>query len=91
MQIAAGQLDARAKSIKFVDLPNPEQLCKQVETVTSWLEWLCSQEKELDLMLMASESTSAADLMAPSTVEARAVGAMPWRPPAMNELSPVAA
>ena len=30
VKIAAGQLDATAKSVKFVDLPNPEQLRKQV-------------------------------------------------------------
>lgn len=35
VKIAAGQLDATAKSIKFVDLPNPEQLRKQVHMVAS--------------------------------------------------------
>mmetsp|Transcript_100696 Transcript_100696/g.288561 ORF Transcript_100696/g.288561 Transcript_100696/m.288561 type:complete len:248 (+) Transcript_100696:647-1390(+) len=83
VKIAAGQLDATAKSIKFVDLPNPEQLRKQVETVTSWLTWVCSHTAELDLMLM-SNSTSG---MAPKPVAATSdVADEPWRPPAMRAL-----
>lgn len=54
VKIAAGQLGATAKSIKFVDLPTPDQLCKQVETVTGWLSWVVGQGSELDLMLKAT-------------------------------------
>lgn len=83
VKIAAGQLDATAKSIKFVDLPNPEQLRKQVETVTSWLTWVCSHTAELDLMLMSNANSG----MAPKPVSATSdMAEEPWRPPAMRAL-----
>jgi len=87
VKIAAGQLDATAKSIKYVDLPNPEQLRKQVETVTSWLPWVCSHNTELDLMLMSNAG------MAPKPVAGSAsdIADEPWRPPSMQELAPIAA
>lgn len=55
VKIAAGQLEAVSKSIKFVDLPTPDQLCKQIETVTGWLTWVCDHTAELDLMMKPSE------------------------------------
>jgi len=87
VKIAASQLGAQSKSVKFVDLPTPEQLAKQVETVTGWLTWVVGHASELDLMLKASDfiedpglaqaSFQATDLSNDST---------PWRPPAMATL-----
>lgn len=82
VKIAAGQLKAVPKSIKFVDLPCPEQLIKQLDTVTGWLTWVCEHSSELDLMMKASitdesnESTTCA------------VSGTPWRPPALATLTP---
>jgi hypothetical protein len=100
VKIAAGQLGAVAKSVKFVDLPTPEQLVKQVETVCGWLAWVCGHDQELDLMLKASlgdaillpgtsASSSSASCAVP--VEGSSVGLsssqVPWRPPPMEELT----
>lgn len=89
VKIAAGQLDATSKSIKFVDLPNPEQLRKQVETITSWLTWVCSHNTELDLMLMSNSADSKPVVM--GTTATSSMADEPWRPPSMQELAPVAA
>lgn len=40
VKIAAGQLRSRAKSVKFLDAPNPRQLHQQIEVVTNCLEWI---------------------------------------------------
>jgi len=58
VKIAAGQLGAIAKSVKFIDLPTPEHLCKEIHTVTNLLEAVCSCGNELDLMLSDSIETT---------------------------------
>ena len=78
VKIAAGQLGAVAKSIKFVDLPTPDQLCKQVETVTGWLSWVVGHQVELDLMLKATNRDEA---LTANTCDGS--GSDPWRPPPM--------
>ena len=84
VKIASGQLGAVAKSVKFVDMPTPEQLCKQVETVCGWLKWVVDGEAELDLMLKASMGDA---LGSPLPMEGSAdPGSQPWRPPPMEEL-----
>lgn len=99
VKIAAGQLGAVAKSVKFVDLPTPEQLVKQVDTVCGWLAWVCRHDQELDLMLKASlgdaillpgtSASSLASCVVP--VEGSSVdlgrSQTPWRPPPMEELT----
>jgi len=86
VRIAAGQLGALAKSIKFVDLPTPEQLCKQVETVAGWLTWILSHSTELDLMLKASVADGPLTPMQASPAASSAEE--PWRPQPAAELSP---
>lgn len=51
VKIVAGQISSRSKSIKFVDCPNPQQLCRQVEMVTHCFEQICKNATDLDLML----------------------------------------
>lgn len=82
VKIAAGQLDATSKSIKFVDSPDPEQLCKQVETICSWLEWLCGYRSELDCMLIANSPG-----LAPVDMNTTNVQSSPWRPPRVESLT----
>lgn len=96
VRIAAGQLGAVPKSVKFVDLPSPEQLVRQVETVTSWLSWVQANEGEMDLMLKTkfldqaagspavefSEGTNNCGAVPSSSLTADA----PWRPPPMAAL-----
>jgi len=85
VKIASGQLGAKSKSIKFVELPNPEQLARQLETVSGWLKWVVGHSTELDLMLKEGDlenpvskgSYHAADLSTNTT---------PWRPPPMASL-----
>jgi hypothetical protein len=99
VKIAAGQLNALAKSIKFVDLPSPDQLCKQIETVTGWLEWLTSSSTELDLMMKPSatedlepqDSSSLASVAVSDEVVDNSTSSSeaPYRPPAMSTLSEV--
>jgi hypothetical protein len=92
VKIAAGQLNAISKSIKFVDLPSPEQLCKQIETVTGWFQWVHEHETELDLMLKASLNqdelitTNSSVSMLSDCNEFNADH--PFRPPEMATLDP---
>jgi hypothetical protein len=101
VKIAAGQLNAVAKSVKFVDLPSPEELSKQVETVCGWLDWICNHDQELDLMLKSSLGDA---ILLPGSIDGAPVEASsesgsssssssqsssptPWRPPPMKELT----
>jgi hypothetical protein len=96
VRIAAGQLGAKSKSVKFVDLPTPEQLSKQVETVTGWLGWLVGSPSELDLMLKASDMTGSSEKASSITPTYKAAdlseppvatpSGTPWRPPPMVTL-----
>jgi len=88
VKIAAGQLGAVAKSIKFVDLPTPDQLCKQVETITGWLTWVVGHATELDLMLKATGSKD--DSPAAHHNAAENSASSPWRPPTMSTLNSMA-
>mmetsp|Transcript_15813 Transcript_15813/g.29217 ORF Transcript_15813/g.29217 Transcript_15813/m.29217 type:complete len:239 (-) Transcript_15813:302-1018(-) len=98
VKIAAGQLGAVSKSIKFCDLPSPEQLVRQLETLTGWLAWVVGHGAELDLMLKASVSDLASDAQAPTppprpslqVPQMTHAGAEPWRPPAMTTLDTTA-
>lgn len=95
VKIAAGQLGATAKSIKFVDLPTPEQLCTQVETVTGWLTWVAQHETELDLMMKAAMEQASSGCMASGIPSIAAVACdigsgEPWRPPALATLDAAA-
>lgn len=69
VKIASQQLNAVSKSVKFVEMPTPEQLCKQVETITLWLDWVTGHPTELDLMLRATSpgetTTSMPDALCP--------------------------
>ncbi|GAB5029505.1 protein kinase [Nannochloropsis oceanica] len=51
VKIAAGQLQSRAKSIKFLDAPSPRQLHQQIEVVTDCLEWIWRHNGDLDVVL----------------------------------------
>lgn len=89
VKIAARQLGALSKSIKFVDMPSPEQLSKQVETVTGWLDSLSKHPSELDLMLKASHLvalSSDESPVAPIPANYQAKETPPWRPPPMATL-----
>lgn len=88
VKIAAGQLGAQSKSVKFVDLPTPEQLAKQVETVTGWLTWVVGHGSELDLMLKASDLTTVEDPTLSTGYQATDLSkdSTPWRPPPMATL-----
>ena len=90
VKIAAGQLGSTAKSVKFVDLPSPEQLLKQVETVTGWLGWVVAHQSELDLMLKASISDLDTSLQEPAPADPGVGGGSPWRPPPMADLEAAA-
>lgn len=83
VKIASGQLGAVAKSVKFCESPNPEQLVKQVEVVTSWLQWLVGNRTELDLMLKSSDGHFGTAM---ATVDMSHVDGEPFRPPPMAEI-----
>lgn len=51
VKIAAGQLQSRAKSVKFLDAPSPRQLHQQIEVVTDCLEWIWRHNGDLDVVL----------------------------------------
>jgi len=101
VKIAAGQLNAVAKSVKFVDLPSPEELSKQVETVCGWLEWICNHDQELDLMLKSSLGDAilmpgsgdgvpveaGGEVAHSSSSISQSSSPTPWRPPPMKELT----
>lgn len=84
VKIAAGQLRAVPKSIKFVDLPSLDQLCQQVETVMSWLLWVTDHGTELDLMLKATvgEEPSSSVQLSTSSLH------IPFRPPPLSSITP---
>lgn len=95
VKIAAGQLGASSKSVKFCDSPSPAQLVREVETLVAWLPWVVGHGSELDLMLKASSpnhiplATVGPDSKpGPSHASemAHAEGE-PWRPPAMAALN----
>mmetsp|Transcript_12941 Transcript_12941/g.15462 ORF Transcript_12941/g.15462 Transcript_12941/m.15462 type:complete len:275 (+) Transcript_12941:98-922(+) len=88
VKIAAGQLDAIAKSIKFVDLPTPDQLCQQIETVTGWLQWVIGHTSELDLMMKASlNNLNSLDPTNQVSNVCDVNSGSPWRPPDMETLN----
>jgi hypothetical protein len=76
VKIACEQLGAVSKSLKFVDLPNPDQLCKQVETVTAWLSWVLEHGSDLDLMLKATLSNEVSSTVAVVSQQS----GKPWHP-----------
>lgn len=61
VKIAAGQLQSKAKSVKFVDTPSPKQLHQQMEVVHKCLEWICRYHGDLDVVLTIDVSGSRLD------------------------------
>jgi len=51
VKIAASQLRARSKSIKFLDAPTFQQLHQELEVVTNCLEWIWKHSGDLDVVL----------------------------------------
>jgi len=51
VKIAAEQLGAISKSVKFVQHSPPVELSRQLDTVTSSMQWMLADTKPLDLML----------------------------------------
>lgn len=50
-RVAAGMPNTFTKSIKFVERPDLEQLHREVELVRGCMDYICSCEQDLDLML----------------------------------------
>jgi len=91
VRIAAAQLGATHKSVKFVDLPSLEQLSKQVEAVTGWMGWVCDHASELDLMLRATAAVQPVPVKhaddSPVINREQTNADNPWRPPPMMSLN----
>lgn len=54
--VTASRVGIFSKNIKFVERPSSEMLVKQIELVCDAFEYVCSEERHIDLMLKSSSS-----------------------------------
>lgn len=61
VRIVAQQFSARPKSVMFVQSPTPTQIIGQLEILTNYMKFLCTQTNDLDLEISRMQADKSAD------------------------------
>jgi len=61
VQIAASQLNASSKSVKFIAYPSPTEIIGQLSIMISQLNYICGNLKDMDVEISKPHATKTAD------------------------------